>query len=67
MIEYELAAEVVEPGGRDAGDDVRRDHIQAFGRQPTRAAHAGEPFRPIELDVAGIAGRGEVGVDVHEL
>jgi hypothetical protein len=67
MIEHELAAEVVEPRGGNASDDVRRDHVQAFGRQPTRAAHAGEPFRPIELDVAGIAGRGEMGVDVHEL
>lgn len=48
-----LAHEIVQLAGGHAGDDQRYQRIEDIGGQPARAAHALEPFGPVQLDRAG--------------
>jgi hypothetical protein len=44
-----------------------RDHVEAFGDQPARVAHAGEVGRTVKLYLAILALRRDGGVDVSHL
>ena len=45
--------------GATCGDE----HVQAFGGEPAGLAHAFEGFRPVQLDLAGVARRCFCGID----
>ena len=53
MVQDELARQSVEMVGDHAGDDVRGQHVQAFGGQLAGGAHAFETLRPVQFDLAG--------------
>ena len=48
----------------DAGRDLGRQHIEAFGRQPPGLAHAVEGGGAVDLDLSGFAQRRDGRVDV---
>src|SRR5262249_19061933 len=50
--------------GRYAGPDLAVQHVEAFGGQPPRPAHALEGSRAVQLDLSGFSLRRQYRVDV---
>lgn len=54
MVADEVVAELIQFLGRNAGHNIRCNHVQRFGGQFASLAHAFKILRPVQGDVAGM-------------
>ena len=64
MVVAELVDQPIDALGGDAGPDLAGEHVETFGRERSRLAHAVERGGAVNLDLSGLAQRREGRVDI---